>query len=369
MNRRKIKLNRNRFWVVASMVFALAFLGLVDASDGLEKKAGAAQRPGFYMEYGAIKAGTFETPIIYVKANKAKDRYDQIDLREDGKLRYAVKVSGRCPETWRLGSGSLDVRGQNKSQPVDYPVDTSHRTIGQDHGTEWDVFAFGIPFLYPQDGSPIDLCNAELNRSNEADRKRMLQEGFNFVLDKAYRASLSISCDDNHKVGFGEPPKLFNAETNLPLKIRCLPVVITKGPPPRPGKVLDPPIKSVTVVADPAETAGRKCPVYVNFRGKITASEGSQYTTFNTKYRFVGENNYVTDWLPVSIERGVPRSVNGRRFIQSSDTPRGLKNPGGKQNVPIFHGWMMLEVLLPDGPIRSEKALFSVDCNQKPLPR
>ena len=109
------------------------------------------------------------------------------------------------------------------------------------------------------------------------------------------------------------------------------------------------------------------CQDSLKARRKITAGEKSQYTTFNTKYRFLGENNYTTDWLPVSITRGQPRTVNGRRFIQSSDTPRGLKVPGGKQNVPIFHGWMLLEVMLPDGTIRSEKGLFTVDCNEKPL--
>jgi len=118
---------------------------------------------------------------------------------------------------------------------------------------------------------------------------------------------------------------------------------------------------------DTVATQGRKCPVYVNFRGKITAGEKSQYTTFNTKYRFLGDHDYASDWLPVSIIRGQPRTVNGRRFIQSSDTPRGLKTPGGKQSVPIFHGWMLLEVMLPDGTTRPEKALFTVDCNEKPM--
>jgi len=360
------------------MLFALTSVAMVVTAQQFDLQPGAAiteiksgpvirsaQRPGFFMEYGAIKAGTYETPIIYVKATKTKERYDQIDLREDGNLSYAVKVSGRCPESWRLASGRLGVRGQNKTQTVDYPVNSDHRTIGQDHGAEWEVFAFHVPFLYPQDGSPIDLCNAELNRSKESERKRILAEGSNFVLEKAYRAELSISCDDNKKVGFGDPPKLFSVETDLPLKIRCLPVAITKGPPPREGKPLDidPPIKSVEVVSDPAVTQGRKCPVYVNFKGRITAGEKSQYSTFNTKYRFVGDHDYATDWLPVSIVRGQPRPVYGRRFVQSSDTPRGLKTPGGQQNVAIFHGWMLLEVMLPDGTIRSEKATFSVDCN------
>lgn len=343
--------------LTVSAVLALPIFALVAGTN--------PQRPGFYLEYGGVKAGTFETPILFVKATKTKDRYDQIAFQGDNNLDFTVKVSGRCPENWRLQSGSLKVRGIDKSESINYPVNSSHRTIGEDHGSQWDVFRFQLPLLYPLAGSPVDLCNAELNRS-EAARKRILSDGFNFSFDKAYRATVDIWCGENKGPGFEDPPREFSAEVDLPLKVRCLPVPITKGPPPREGKPLDPPIESVEVVADPPVTQGRKCPVYVNFKGRITAGERSAYSTFNTKYRFVGDHDYATDWLPVSIIRGQPRPVYGRRFIQSSDTPRGLKNPGDPQTVPIFHGWMLLEVMLPDSTIRSERATFSVDCNPKP---
>jgi hypothetical protein len=355
MKQTKMRFTRFRTLGIALVITSFLFSLMVIVTG---------QRPGFYLDYGAIKAGTYETPMIYVKATKTKDRYDSIDVKEDGELRYAVKVSGQCPEAWRLSSGRLAIYGDSKPEFVSYRVNSAHRSIGENHGQQWDVFDFHTPFLNPKAGSPVDLCNAELDRSNEAERKRIFRDGFNFVLEKAYRANLTIFCDDQPKIGFGDPPKSFSAETNLPLKIRCLPVATTKGPPPREGKPLDfdPPIKSVEVVANPAVTSGPKCPVYVNFKGRITAGEKSQYSTFNTKYRFVGDHDYATDWQAVSIVRGQPRPVYGRRFIQSSDTPRGLKNPGGQQNVPIFHGWMLLEVMLPDGTIRSEKATFSVDC-------
>ena len=334
--------------------------------------AAGAVFDGFYMEYGALKAGTYETPIVYVKATKTRERYDALDVKEGsaGNLNFSVKVRGQCAEGDRLhGLAYVEVRGNGKNQQVSYPINSANRSIGPDHGQGWDVFAFKIPFIPPQGQSPVSLCNAELDKaSDETARKRMLQEGFNFTLEKAYTAGLSVECE--HKVlGLGDLRR-FGASAALPLKVRCLPVVTTKGPPPREGKPLDfdPPIKSLDVAADPATTEGRKCPVYVNFRGRITAGEKSQYSTFNTKYRFVGDNNYTTDWLPVSIERGMPRTVNSRRFIQSSDTPRGMKAPGGKENVPIFHGWMLLEVMLPDGTIRSERTPFSVDCNPKSPP-
>lgn len=118
---------------------------------------------------------------------------------------------------------------------------------------------------------------------------------------------------------------------------------------------------------DPVATAGRPCPVYVNFRGKVTAGEKSRYETFNTKCRFVGDHEYKSEWMPVSVKRGETRTVNGRRFIQPTGDLRGFKTPGSNAQVPIIHGWMMLEVLLPDDTVRSQKAAFTVDCNPKPL--
>ena len=106
--------------------------------------------------------------------------------------------------------------------------------------------------------------------------------------------------------------------------------------------------------------------MYVNFRGRITADEQSEYTTLNTKYRFVGDGGYQTDWIPVAVTRGEPRSINGRRFIQipQNDANGTFTTPGVKPKIPIFNGWMMVEVMLPTGGVkRSERTQFTVDCN------
>jgi hypothetical protein len=117
-------------------------------------------------------------------------------------------------------------------------------------------------------------------------KQELLQKGFNINLEDGFSAKLEISC--KHKGLFPEFP-VYYAQANLPVVVRCMPTSYetTKGPPPRPGRHLDidPPITAVSVVADPPETQGRQCPVYVNFRGKITAEEKRQYSTFNTKYR------------------------------------------------------------------------------------
>jgi hypothetical protein len=150
--------------------------------------------------------------------------------------------------------------------------------------------------------------------------------------------------------------------------IRCLPTDFkpsrTRVEPKRTA-VPDPPIAALSVLADPAETQGRQCPVNVTFRGTIKAGENSAYTIFKTKYRFVGENNFKTDWMPVSVGQGESKSVIWRRYIEApeNDPTGALKTPGGRVKIPVYHGWMSIEVMLPNGTKRSERTPFSVDCN------
>jgi hypothetical protein len=115
---------------------------------------------------------------------------------------------------------------------------------------------------------------------------------------------------------------------------------------PKRTPVPDPPIESISVLADPSETQGRQCPVNVTFRGKITAGDNSAYTTFNTEYRFVGENNFKSDWIRVSLARGASKTVIWRRFIEAPENDRAgaFKTPGGKVKIPVYRGWMSVEV-------------------------
>jgi hypothetical protein len=348
--------------VVIALCLAFSVFSLV---------AGSAVE-GFEMKLEYTPNGSYELPVVLVKATKSKNLYDSMEPMEPN-LEYKVSVRGQCAEKWRLTDGDLVIRANDRKPRiddprVDYPVDSSHRSIGDDHGQGWETFPFSFPFMAPKGQSPVDLCNAELDKAgSESARKQLLAEGINLSLGKAYYAELEIGCDDkDKKVGFDKPPAFFTASTYLPLKVRCAPVVFTKSPPPRTGRPVDPPIESVAVVADPPETVGRKCPVYVNFRGKITAGGNSAFATYNTKYRFIGDHNYTSEWLPVSIVRGEPRTVHGRRFIQEPDIAPGFKTPGARDKIPTFHGWMALEVMLENLTKRSQRADFSVDCNPQP---
>jgi hypothetical protein len=125
--------------------------------------------------------------------------------------------------------------------------------------------------------------------------------------------------------------------------------------------VPDPPIESVSVSVDPVRQQG--CPVDVTFRGRITAPQQSEYSIFKTKYRFLGENNFRSDWIPVSVARGETKTVIWRRFIEAPETTGSFKTPGGRAKIPLYRGWMAIEVMLPTGSKRSERNDFTVDCN------
>jgi hypothetical protein len=351
--------------IIMTLTFALLSLLL----------AASAQRPDFFIEPGAYKAGTFKPPVILVKAVKDRDVYDTVDIRQgvEGDMNFSVRVRGTCAEKFRTLSADISIIGKTKQRDPDFRANSDHRSIGPNHGADWEYHSFSVPFIMPaldNNRSPVDVCNAELKRaSSDSERTRLLQTGFNIEFARAYTAEIGVLCDRTD--AFHDQDVAVKGTSYYPAIVRCMPTQsATKPPPTRPGRHLDidPPIESVTLLADPPQTQGRQCPVYVNFKGRITAGEKSQYATFNTKYRIVGDNNYKTDWLPVSIERGQPRPVYGRRFIEAPvrDPGGGFKAPGGSVKVPVYRGWMMLEVMLQDGTKRSERTDFSVDCNVQP---
>jgi hypothetical protein len=335
----------------------------------------SAQRQRFYIEPGAAKAGTFEPPVILVKAVKDHEVYDTVDIKQgsQGDMTFHVKVRGSCEERYRTLAAHIDIIGKTKQRAPNFEANPDHRSIGPNHGEDWEYHVFKVPFIMPvldNNQSPIDVCNEELRRANsDSERKRKLQAGFNIEFARAYKAQLGVLCDLTTMRR--DRDVAITGTAYYPAIVRCMPThAATKPAPGRPGRPLDfdPPIESVTLNADPEQTQGRRCPVYVNFKGRITAGEKSQYTTFNTKYRFIGDNNYRSEWQNASIERGQPRPVYGRRFIEAPvrDAGGGFKTPGATDKIPIYRGWMMLEVMLPEGVKRSERSEYSVDCNIRP---
>jgi len=355
--------------LIFALVIAFPLLSLLPVTSG--------QRQRFYVEIAPRKAGTSarSTPLIKVTAVKDRQVYDTVEVPtgEAGNLEFKLMIRGQCPEKMRAGDATLTI-DSGKKDTYDYlgfPIE--NRSIGPDHGQGWEYRSVSLPFLLPKSPfSLTEMCNQEVRRREGKARVKMLNDGLNFDISDAYKGRLSVHCHYTKNYEYLKTYIPFEAYiADMPVTVRCMPTYYgaTKGPPPRTGRHYDPSIATVAVTADPPASAGRQCPLYVNFRGKITAGEKSRYATFNTKYHFLGDHDYRSEWIPLSVKRGETRTVNGRRFIQATnEDPPGLKMPGSNQKLPIFNGWMLLEVLLPDDTVRSDKVPFTVDCNSQPMP-
>src|SRR5215207_1184293 len=242
-------------------------------------------------------------PTIVVISTKNKEVYDTV-LEE--KLAYEVQIRGRCAEKWRLKSAKIR-RADGTAMTLS--LDTDNRSISPDHGAATKPYPMISTYSRPDlatynqffskndpVSTPVQACNAELKRLVKAgsSRAKLRQEGFEFVAFKAYDADLEVWCQDDHLVK--DADRRYTATTDVHARVRCAPTGYVPPqrtpvpepapkPPPQRTPPPPPPLTSVSVAADPAETKGRACPVYVNFRGRITANAESGYATFGTKYR------------------------------------------------------------------------------------
>jgi hypothetical protein len=366
------KSNHTTFRIVAVLAFALA-------------SAAAVVYAKFELQPGAAISQTNPAAVIKVTAVGRNDLYDTVSPVD---LNFLVKVRGRCDEGWKLQSAAVKIHGdKNGNHKTAYlVVNTSLRSIGYENGDQWSFQGASIPYLPPAtQSSPVAMCNAELERrlARGDSKNDVLSKGFDLTDPDGYSAQLAVSCG-RKKAGFYESDT-FWADTKMPVTISCLSTAYKlertvgtpqrvpgaeKRTPPAPPRlpIPPPPIQSVSLNADPLATTGGHCPVYVNFIGKIRAAENSTYQTFNTKYRFVGDHGYQTPWIFVSIDLAEPRTVHGRRFIEAPTIDRAgtIVAPGEKPRIPLYRGWTELEVMLPNGSIRSERANFTVDCNVAP---
>jgi hypothetical protein len=343
----KTRKHRIRFWTIATIFFGALVV--------------SAQQ--FDMQPGAEITQINPAPVIRVRAVRDPGVYDTIDASDSAKdLVFHVKIRGSCSEKYRLAGITAGIYNSRLKQRRDTKLgfNPDHRSIGPEHGAGWDFTVLNFPFLQPET-APATSCNQELGRrmSMGESKTELLRKGFEVNVPGAYQASLGVTCH-KHKVGFYEDPT-YSAETRLPVTIRCMPSDY-KPPVEKPlTAVPGPPIEALSVSVDPFRQQG--CPVDVTFRGRITAPQQSEYSVFKTKYRFLGENNFKSDWIPVSVGRGETKTVIWRRFIDAPDTTGSFKTPGGRAKIPLYRGWMAIEVMLPNGTKRSERTDFTVDCN------
>jgi hypothetical protein len=147
----------------------------------------------------------------------------------------------------------------------------------------------------------------------------------------AFKAFLYVTCH-KWKPGFYEDPQ-YGAETRLPVTIHCM---ATDYQPPRTKSnqnepaVPDPPIESVSVLAEPAETLGKQCPVNVTFRGKITADANSEVHHLQYQVPVCRREQLKSDWIPVSGGTRRVKDSNLEALYRSSGEQSSgtLKRPG-----------------------------------------
>jgi hypothetical protein len=366
-----------KFRIISTHTFVVMF-GLLLAAALF---ATPTRAQSFQVGLGMHREGTNDPkpPVFRVRAMKDKKIYDTVEDTYK-EVSYKIKVKGLCPDKHHLSTSRISLANLASRKEIIFPVNEKHRNIGGDYGQDWDQYNFDFPFLLPKI-SPVQACNAEVKRRVDAGQSlpAILQNGFKIEVDDAYDVNLSIGCEKTVHLTYYEMPE-YRAYSTLPATIDCRPTgyIETQGAPSKPGQKYEPPaprmptpppsLESVSVAASPAETIGQGCPVYVNFKGRIAANPESKYATFITRYRFIGDHGYQTDWISVSVTRDTPRTVNGRRFIQApANNPGGtILAPGEKPKIPLYRGWMELEVQLPNGSKRSERANFSVDCNVAP---
>ena len=170
-------------------------LALLFATLSLVIGAGA-QRQKFYIEPGSEDPGVFKPPVIFVKAVKDREVYDTVDVRQgvQGDLTFYVKIRGSCDERWRTLVSNIYIIGKTKERDKTFEANSDHRSIGPNHGADWEYHTVSLPFIMPgldNNVSPVDVCNTELKRaSSDSQRTRMLQSGFNIEFARAYKACL-----------------------------------------------------------------------------------------------------------------------------------------------------------------------------------
>src|SRR5687767_11810486 len=109
------------------------------------------QAQSFLVELGMHREGTNDPapPVFRVRAMNNKKVYDKVEDTYKG-IRYKIKVKGRCPEKHHLSTSSIQLSNDVARKEVIFPVNEDNRSIGGNHGQDWNQYNFDWPFLMPK---------------------------------------------------------------------------------------------------------------------------------------------------------------------------------------------------------------------------
>lgn len=205
-------------------------------------------------------------------------------------------------------------------------------------GAAWKNYQISLPYKNPRSHSvanvrisPVQRCNEHFNALSGAARANALKDGFNILLRNAYSLSATASWDlepGNSAGAFKEEYiRNFTSEASADAILQCLALdrpkprtqTTTQGVDRRPGKRMEPTLKTVKLRIEPAGiemVSGQRCPTSLQLYGTVTTIRA-----FKGAALFYGPG-FLTPLTALDFDDAGTRNVRGTYPLQWSNEPR-----------------------------------------------
>ncbi|MEH6549555.1 MAG: hypothetical protein V7744_06185 [Pseudomonadales bacterium] len=298
--------------------------------------------------------GFGEAPSIKVYSSKG-EKWDRIDKTHASTIK--VRLNAKCKYE---GKGNKAYKGElqipgfttvGDTEPANFLIphsSESSRVVRYNNGEDQPV-------------SPLQVCANELEKRLSQDAKltkyHVMAKGFTVNYPAAIYVKYRMYC---RATGWGRTD-LGSDSAQVNAKIQCQKsdLAAAKIPPkPKPipkRAVMLSLVKGTSFVAAPKEHKG-KCPVSVEFKGKITTNYKG-----NVIYRYVSHDGRKSPELTAKFDKaGSQKTRKWFRTISEPDVTQQL-SAGGTPSQWDVQGWYRLEILNPKG-IKSVTTKYRVDC-------
>jgi len=277
-------------------------------------------------------------PKIHVYSDSGT-QWDRVGNLEDG-LTFHADARGQCDAGWRTQHESY-LKAKSGNQDValaNLQINTDHRSYGPDHGGGWKSHTFSGPYVPPETGSPVQVCNSLLaSRTAGAPnvfqaRQQLLASGISHTLEGSYTLVFFLSCEPDRKPLFWESQSATeSADLRATVECHGNPAALDvpePEPPPAQRTPVAHGIQAMDLWANPGASANFRgfCPKTLHFGGEVDFQLQSG-APFDLRYRYLGR------WGAHEIRS----EVYTTRYTAS-----GNKN---------LHGWSLGFPLSPGGGI------------------
>jgi hypothetical protein len=369
-----------------TLLLTIAWLGAafrVDAQTGGKPTGG---KPKQEQEVQQAR----EPPAIEAVLLPGKSTY--IAVHESSRtLPVLLRTRGRCAEGFKVAKAGLKLAGQSLAIPPQQGTEYGGRDYSGSAGKRWRIHQFDLDATQLRlwtGGKPLaenvplprlsawQMCNEALAGQSNAQRSRMLAEGFTLRRRSALTAEFAMQCSRFHTTESGpfhefEDPHIAImdsvAKGGVDVTVKCLArpdpnaprptkETSTTAAPSRKGKPMPPSIASVELRAEvPTHQA---CPDSVRLVGDITAGRaGKGIYLFVGNYWFSPKGDY--DFREAGDHRTV---IATRKLNWTSHANDTIATAPGATRTQ--EGWVQLNVQ-PQGTSRlhtSERVPFKAVC-------